>query len=152
MHFPELAGRVPHEEHVRHHTGEPVSTCGNEGWVCTPNLSNSQCPRWFEITSSFISGVTMLVTTESLVELLASALADPQERPATIRAFQHGVWDHDPQPDDEVWAVLNDLAYDLDFYEPDVTVRREDPSLFGNERAEAEIRQALRKVALLKHG
>ncbi len=66
-----------------------------------------------------------------------------------INVFQETVWnspDDESEEDNEVWKVLCDLAYDLDFFEPDPEVRREDFSLYGEERAFSEIRNALEKI------
>jgi len=34
----------------------------------------------------------------------------------------------------------------LDYYEPDPDLRREDPSFYGDERVEAEVKEALEKL------
>jgi len=44
------------------------------------------------------------------------------------------------------WAVLRDLAHDLEFYEPDPKLCAEDPSYFGDQVAEAKIVSALKKI------
>jgi hypothetical protein len=44
-------------------------------------------------------------------------------------------------------TFLADLAYDLDFFEPDPFVRVESTSYYGHERLEEEIRTALRRLA-----
>jgi hypothetical protein len=45
------------------------------------------------------------------------------------------------------WDILNELAHDLEFYVPDPSDRREDPSYFGEERLEREVLEALTKLA-----
>jgi hypothetical protein len=42
--------------------------------------------------------------------------------------------------------MLSALAYDLDFYEPDEALRKQEPSYYGDERLEAEIKSVLRKL------
>jgi len=37
---------------------------------------------------------------------------------------------------------------DLDYYEPDTAMRREDPTFYGDERLEREIQEALNKLHL----
>jgi len=44
------------------------------------------------------------------------------------------------------WEVFSDLALDLDYYVADPDRRREDPSYYGDDRLEEEIRQAWSKL------
>lgn len=84
---------------------------------------------------------------EQLLELLAMALQDPFRRKESVAKFQAIVWEGlDPALPANVRAVLRDLAYDLDFFEPEREVRSEDGTLYGHERAEREIREALEKL------
>jgi hypothetical protein len=67
----------------------------------------------------------------------------------TIFEFQRVVWGSSEwrnglAPD--AADVIRDLAYDLDFYEPDSTARLEERSLFGAERAIELIREALATI------
>jgi hypothetical protein len=67
-----------------------------------------------------------------LVQLLRSALKDEDDRPTLVRKFQKMVWDckemiHNQAIDE----ILCDLAYNLEFYEPDDIWRAQDPSFFG---------------------
>lgn len=68
------------------------------------------------------------------------------ERERLIKEFQQYIWD-DPN-DLSVFdtEVLAELAHDLDFYESDENARKEDPSFYGDERLEREIRHALEKL------
>lgn len=90
------------------------------------------------------------MTTEDirpLVAILLSALHQADKRKQLIAEFQQRVWD---APEDltatQEWEILRDLAYDLDFYEPDANVRAEDASYYGDERVEREIKTALKKL------
>ena len=90
------------------------------------------------------------MTTEDirpLVSILLSALHQADKRKQLIAEFQQRVWD---APEDltatQEWEILRDLAYDLDFYEPDAKVRAEDSSFYGDERVEREIKTALKKL------
>jgi hypothetical protein len=47
----------------------------------------------------------------------------------------------------QAYDILADLAYDLDFFEPDPFLRVESTSYYGRERLEEEIRTALRRLA-----
>lgn len=42
--------------------------------------------------------------------------------------------------------VLRELAYDLEYYEPDAKRREQDPSYFGSERALREVRDAVTRL------
>jgi hypothetical protein len=84
-----------------------------------------------------------------LVALLRLALSNRAERVSAIRLFQNYVFDTSvpiPGATDEQWEALNDLAVDLDYYEPDPVNRREDPSYYGDQRVEVEITEALQKL------
>ena len=84
---------------------------------------------------------------ESVLRLLLEALRHAEARKESIAAFQRSVWQAKTSPiDPRISEVLADLAYDLDFYEPNDESRRQDPSFFGDERLEAEIRLARRKI------
>src|SRR5260370_42022196 len=78
-----------------------------------------------------------------LVALLKLALSNRAERVSAIKAFQNYVFDTSTPvlgAAAEQWETLNDLAVDLDYYEPDPVDRREDPSYYGDQRVEVEIR------------
>ena len=79
--------------------------------------------------------------------MLREALANPDRRAAIISGFQQRVWELNAVgPEAERVRVLKELAYDLDYYQPEPAARRENPSLFGDERLEQEILAALRKL------
>ena len=46
----------------------------------------------------------------------------------------------------DVAEQLRDLAYDLDFFEPDPAARAEDPVYFAEDRAMQEIADALARI------
>ena len=84
-----------------------------------------------------------------LVALLELALSSRKERVSAIKAFQDYVWDKStliPGATDAQWDILDELAYDLDFYEPNPDYRIEDPSFYDDQRLEIEIGEALRKL------
>jgi hypothetical protein len=51
-----------------------------------------------------------------------------------------------------VGEILCDLAYDLDYYEPDPRSRAEDPSFFGDARALELVRAALDAIEATRAG
>ncbi len=82
-----------------------------------------------------------------IIEILVDALLLPRERKRLIGDFQRIVWSgSELLIDQKVLDIILDLAYDLDFYEPDPSKRAEDPSYYGDERAEEEIRSGLDKL------
>ena len=90
--------------------------------------------------------------TYSLSEVLGflrAATLEPTKLPEAIRALQAMVWKSegwDSGLPEEIVEVLADLAYDLDFYQPDPAVRAQDGSLFAADRALQEIADALRRI------
>ncbi|MEO6284935.1 MAG: hypothetical protein ABIN80_15475 [Dyadobacter sp.] len=75
------------------------------------------------------------------MEILNKILEDKHNRINLIKQFQEFVWN-----DDIANEVLSDLAYDLDFYEPNEEWRKEDPSYYGDERLEEEIKSTIQKL------
>lgn len=88
-----------------------------------------------------------MVSLESLLAILSNALKDRARRSQLINNFQQRIWHDSPVPSEEwAWDILRELAYDLDFYVADETTRREDPSYYGDDRAEAKIQTALEQL------
>ena len=82
-----------------------------------------------------------------LIDLLREIVTDPAKLRGHVPKFQNLVWHSDiDYPTDELSEIFGDLAYDLDFYEPDSRLRSEDSSYFGEERALKEIKDALAAV------
>lgn len=48
--------------------------------------------------------------------------------------------------DAHVENLIRDLAYDLDYYEPDEIKRKEEPSFFGDEKAVELVTEAYNKL------
>lgn len=83
------------------------------------------------------------------MEILISILNDKGNRENWVRQFQEYIWNKNPRFNNvEEEDILSDLAYDLDFYQPDMKVRKEDPSYYGDDRLEAEIKTALEKLGV----
>jgi hypothetical protein len=84
---------------------------------------------------------------ETIADHLRALLDRPYELDVGIPMVQREIWDSaaivgsDPR-----WEILYDLAYDLDYYEPDEKARDQNNSFFGAERALSEIREALLKL------
>jgi hypothetical protein len=76
------------------------------------------------------------------MEILEQILSDKSNRKQLIKEFQKQVW-HNEDLGNE---ILSELAYDLDFYEPDSTLRAEDASYYGDDKLEQEIKSVLKKL------
>jgi hypothetical protein len=86
-------------------------------------------------------------TKRELIELLERAVADQARRSEHIKRFQKSVWaTNDLDLDPETARLVRDLAYDLDFFEPDDRVRGQDPAYYGDDRLLDEIRSVLLKL------
>lgn len=82
-----------------------------------------------------------------LLSLLAGISTGAELDRSLVTELQDRIWDTKPLTGpDTVLEILADLAYDLDFWEPDPAKRREDPSFFGDDRARAEIREAVERL------
>lgn len=82
---------------------------------------------------------------DELVTTLVAALRSREQKQELIKSFQQRIWDSDIE-EGPLEEVLGDLAYDLDFYEPDSIKRSESGSFFGDERADEKVRTALRRL------
>jgi hypothetical protein len=83
---------------------------------------------------------------DKCLELIDSMLESPKELDWLIRQFQQIVWNVPHDKEDKPWEVLRDLAYDLDFYEPDPIRRAKDYSFYDKDRALTEIKTAKDKL------
>lgn len=87
------------------------------------------------------------MTIERLENILEAK--EPQ-RSLLIKDFQKEIWDL-TEASDAGYEVLSELAYDLDFYEPDENIRKESASLFGEARLKTEILSAIQKLRVTTH-
>jgi hypothetical protein len=85
---------------------------------------------------------------DAMLALLIKALHDPPTRKETVKQFQSLVWQEQKSSVcEEVYIVLADLAYDLDFFELDPVSRVQDTAYYGHQRMEEEIKAAFRRLA-----
>jgi hypothetical protein len=92
-------------------------------------------------------------TLEKILELLAKALRDPSSRKEAVDEILRYYLENEllikrSVPED-AYETLDDLAYDLNYFVADPARRAEDPSYYGDERLEQEIRTALQRLSLL---
>lgn len=75
------------------------------------------------------------------MEILGKILTDKLDGKRLISEFQELIWN-----DENANEILPELAYDLDFYEPNEEWRKEDPSYYGDDRLEVVIKTAIQKL------
>lgn len=106
-------------------------------------------PYFPELLQRWLPCLDGMLTLDSLVALLQDMLADHQPQLEKIHKFQDLVWNELRSIEGasaQQEGIIGDLAYDLDFFEPDERVRAESTSYFGEERARNEIADALRRI------
>lgn len=74
------------------------------------------------------------------MEILKKIIREKNNRVRLIKEFQEIIFN-----DENASEVLSELAYDLDFYQPDEELRKESNSYYGDEKLEREIEEALKK-------
>jgi hypothetical protein len=89
----------------------------------------------------------MNIIKNTLKELLCETLCSSgEERIKALKEFQNIVWNETSIKDEDINDLLTDAAYIFDFYEPNEEWRKEDPSYYGDERLEKEIKSAIEKL------
>lgn len=86
---------------------------------------------------------------DELYDLLQNALKTSEQRRSSIKQIQSAIFDGDQKSlglNEMEWDVFTQLAQDLDYYEPDPVMRREDAAFYGDERLHDELREALGKL------
>jgi hypothetical protein len=74
------------------------------------------------------------------MEILKKILDDKLNRKRYIFEFQELIWN-----DENANEILSELAFDLDFYEPDDELRKEDPSYYGDDKLVEVLKSAMQK-------
>ena len=85
---------------------------------------------------------SIIEITENLNQILK---AKEPVRIELVKSFQNEVW-NDEFMEDKLYEILSELAYDLDFYEPNEEWRKEDISYYGNQRLEELIKIGISKI------
>jgi hypothetical protein len=87
---------------------------------------------------------------EFRVEILQSLRyildAQPLERVKLVKKLQNVIWDDESAQDEKLDGILSELAYDLDFYEPNEEWQKESPNYYGNEHLEELIELSMKKI------
>lgn len=93
------------------------------------------------------------MTINDAINVLYQVIREPWRLPQQVEEFQRIIWKNKEfnKLDGGIIEILRDLAHDLDFYEPNIKMRAEDESYFGEEKVLAEIQIALSKIASLSN-
>jgi hypothetical protein len=75
------------------------------------------------------------------MDILKKILTNKADRKQLISEFQELIW-NDEHPNE----VLSELAYDLDFYEPNEDLRKEDSTYYGDDRLEEELNIVIERL------
>jgi len=75
------------------------------------------------------------------MKILEQILCDKHKRKRLIKEFQELIWS-----DENSNEILSELAYDLDFYEPNEKYQKENSSYYGDNKLEEEIRSVIQKL------
>lgn len=75
------------------------------------------------------------------MEIFKKILTEKLDRRRLISEFQELIWNNE-----NLNEILSELAYDLDFYEPNEEWRKEAPSYYGDDRLEVVIKTAIQKL------
>lgn len=83
-----------------------------------------------------------------MIDLLNNIIESPQSRQESIRTFQELIGNSKTPiiQNETLWEHLCDLAYDLNYFEPDEAERKREPTLFGEDRLKDEIIQVRAKL------
>lgn len=71
-------------------------------------------------------------------------------RAELIKTFQNKVLNDETIEDESLNEILTELAFDLDFYEPNEEWQQEDNSFYGTERLAEVLKSALQKLQVKK--
>lgn len=87
---------------------------------------------------------------KSTVEIIQSLnyILDAQhpERTELVKKLQNAIWNDESIEDERLNEILSELAYDLDFYEPNEEWKKESPNYYGDERLEELIKLGMQKI------
>jgi len=85
-----------------------------------------------------------------LIQILNQILqVSTSEKMTLIKTFQDEIWNDESMQDSPLDDILSELAYDLDFYEPDDAWRLESSSYYGDERLYEIITSGIHRIELL---
>lgn len=80
---------------------------------------------------------------QSLNHILEAQLPNKDK---LIKEFQNEVWNDESIRDEKLNEILSELAYDLDFYEPNEQWKKESHSYYGDDRLKEVIKSGIKKI------
>ncbi|MCX2433425.1 hypothetical protein [Pedobacter sp. GR22-10] len=87
---------------------------------------------------------------KSTVEIIESLnyilVALHPERTELVKKFQNEIWDDESIQDEKLNEILSELAYDLDFYEPNEEWEMESINYYGDKHLEELIKLGMQKL------
>lgn len=84
------------------------------------------------------------------MEILNEILLSKGNRRELIKQFQQSVWNNNIDSKTMEEKYLREIAYDLDFYEPDDGLRKQDANYYNDIELEERIKAVLQKLSGLK--
>lgn len=85
--------------------------------------------------------------TIELIKLLQSILeAQHSNRSELVKEFQDKIWNEESLLTENLNKLLSELAYDLDFYEPNEEWRKESPNYYGDKYLEELIKLKIKQI------
>lgn len=84
---------------------------------------------------------------KEIKDLLSKTLSSRgEERAGCIQKLQNAIWDDETIQDESINGILTDIAYILDFYEPNREWRKQAPNYYGDKQLEQELKAAITKL------
>jgi len=87
---------------------------------------------------------------DKLIQILCQILNSKMFRLYNVNQFVKLVNEFHEEIPRDIFEIFDELALDLQYYEPNEEWRKEDLSFYGDERLEKEINVALAKIENLK--
>lgn len=75
------------------------------------------------------------------MKILERILEEKQNRKTLVKEFQMLIWN-----DENAREILLELAYDLDFYEPNEEWQNENLNYYGDEKLETKIKSVIQEL------
>jgi hypothetical protein len=72
--------------------------------------------------------------------------AQQLERIELVKKLQNEIWNDESIKEERLNEILSELAYDLDFYEPNEEWKTESSNYYGEERLEELIKRGMQKL------
>lgn len=86
-------------------------------------------------------------STVEIINILRHILdAQLSERTNLIKELQNEIWNDESIQDDKLNEILSELAYDLDFYEPNEEWKKESPNYYGDERLNELLQLGIQQI------